>query len=141
MSESDKTPQRAVMHFYFQLGKSTLETVELMNRACNERKVNRRLVYRWFERFGEGNVSLIKNQQRTGRLKDGRSEENVTLVSDVVNEDRRVTVRSLCETLNLSCNTVQRILTEDLNMKRLCARWVLILLKEIKWVCVFANLN
>lgn len=83
-----------------------------------------------FERFGEGNVSLIKkNQQRTGRLKDGRSEENVTLVSDVVNEDRRVTVRSLCETLNLSYGTVQRILTDDLNMKRLCARWVPRLLK------------
>lgn len=70
MSESDKTPQRAVMHFYFQLGKSTLETVELMNRACNERKVNRRLVYRWFQSFREENVSL-RNQQRTERWEIG----------------------------------------------------------------------
>lgn len=51
-------------------------------------------------------------------------------MSDVVNEERRVTVRSLCETFNLSYGTVQKILAEDLNMKRLCTRWVSRLLKE-----------
>lgn len=127
MSETDKTPQRAVMRFCFHLGKSPLETVKLMNRACSEGKVNRTLVYRWFKHFREGNVSL-KYQQRTGRPKDGRPE--VKLVSDVVNENKRVIVRSLCDTLNLSYGTVQRILTEDINMKRLCARWVPRLLNE-----------
>lgn len=97
MSESDKTPQRAVMHFCFQLGKSPLETVELMNRACSERK-NRRLVN------NTGNLGVLGEEmcrlETSKGPKDGRSEENVKLVSDVVNENRRVTVRSLCETLN-----------------------------------------
>lgn len=97
MSESDKTAQRAVMHFCFQLGKSPLETVELMNRACSERK-NRRLVN------NTGNLSVLGEEmcrlETSKGPKDGRSEENVKLVSDVVNENRRVTVRSLCETLN-----------------------------------------
>lgn len=86
MSESDKKLQRGVMHFCFKLGKSPLETEELINRACSETKVNRKIVLRWFERFGERNVSL-KNQQRTGKPKHGKSEVKVKLLTDVVNED------------------------------------------------------
>lgn len=129
MSKFDKTPQRAVMQFCFELGKSPAETVDLINRTNSVEKVNRRLVYRWFDRFRDGDVSY-KDQDRTGRPKDARLAENIQLVSDVMDEDRRVSIRSLCERLNLSYGTVQRIVTDDLHMKRLCARWVPRLLKE-----------
>lgn len=129
MSISDKTPQRAIIHFCYKLGKSPLDTVCMINETYGETKVNRRLVYRWFQRFNDGDESL-EDKERPGRPVDARSDHNVKLVSDAVNEDRRSTIRALCEDLDMSFGTVQRILHEDLKMRRVSARWVPRLLKD-----------
>ena len=129
MSISDKTPQRAVIQFCYKLGKSPLETVALYNSTYSDKSVNRRLVYWWFERFNDGDESLV-DHQRTGRPAIARSDKNVTLVSDAINSDKRSTIRSLSEELYMSYGNIQRILTEDLKMHRVCARWVPRLLKE-----------
>ena len=129
MSISEKTPQRAVMHFCYKLNKSPLDTVKMINDTYGESRVNRRLVYRWFQRFREGDESF-EDQQRTGRPVCGRSDKNVKSVSDAVNEDRHSTIRSMCEKLDLSYGTVQRILKNDLKMRRVSAKWVHHLLKD-----------
>ena len=129
MSISDKTPQRADLHFCFKLGKSPLETVDMINSTYSDKPVNRRLVYRWFERFNDGDETLT-DHQRTGRPAIARSDKNVTLVSDAINSDRRLTIRSLCDKLDMSYGTIQTILSDDLKMCRVSARWVPRLLKD-----------
>ena len=49
---------------------------------------------------------------------------NATLVRELLDNDRRLTVRGIAEELSLSYSTVQRILTEELNMSKVSARWV-----------------
>ena len=123
MSISDKTPQRAVLHFCYKLGKSPLETVDMINSTYSDKPVNRRLVYRWFERFSDGDETLT-DHQRTGRPPNARSDNNFTLVSDAINSDRRLTIRSLCDELDMSYGTIQTILSDDLKMRRVSARLV-----------------
>jgi hypothetical protein len=49
-------------------------------------------------------------------------------VHDVVLDDRRMKVREIAETIGISKERVGYILHEELDMKKLCARWVPLLL-------------
>jgi hypothetical protein len=51
-------------------------------------------------------------------------------VHDVVLDDWRMKVREIAETIGISKEWVGYILHEELDMKKLCARWVLRLLTE-----------
>jgi AraC-like DNA-binding protein len=52
-------------------------------------------------------------------------------VRDVINGDRRLTVREVADKCGISMTTVHQILGNDLNMNRACARWVPRILKRI----------
>jgi DNA-binding Xre family transcriptional regulator len=45
-------------------------------------------------------------------------------VRDVINGDRRLTVSEVADKCGISKTTVHQILENDLNMNRVCARWV-----------------
>ena len=51
-------------------------------------------------------------------------------VKDMVNMDRRTTVRVIADELGVLCSKVHGILTEELGMSKVSARWVLRLLKD-----------
>ena len=42
----------------------------------------------------------------------------------IVRENRRLTVRSIAEQVNIDKETVRKILTEDLDMRKVCAKMV-----------------
>ena len=42
----------------------------------------------------------------------------------MVYEDRRLKVRELADMVGISKSTIHRILTENLDMRKLCQRWV-----------------
>ncbi|GFW49647.1 uncharacterized protein TNCV_2844271 [Trichonephila clavipes] len=50
--------------------------------------------------------------------------ENVVRVRDLVRSDRRLTVRMIGEELNLNHTTVHQILTNELKMRKICAKMV-----------------
>jgi hypothetical protein len=50
--------------------------------------------------------------------------ENEAKVKDLVLQDRRLTIQDLCNTLGLSYGTCQRILSEELNMRRIAEKSV-----------------
>ena len=60
----------------------------------------------------------------TKRDQDGRTEENIANVRQIVRENRRLTVRNIAEQVNIDRETVKEILTEDLDMRKVCAKMV-----------------
>ncbi|KAJ4430628.1 hypothetical protein ANN_19217 [Periplaneta americana] len=67
--------------------------------------------------FGRGHATL-------GRPSTGRNDENIANIKRALDEDRRKTIHEVSEQTNLSWNTVQRMLTEDLHMGRVSAKFV-----------------
>jgi len=65
---------------------------------------------------------------RSGRPIEAATSEIIDKVRDIVLTDRRVKVRELVEATGISHGTVISILHEQLNKKKLSARWVLCLL-------------
>ena len=78
-------------------------------------------VYKWVKRFSEGRES-VTDEERSGRPATSRTEENIANVLQIVCANRRLTVRSIAEQVNIDKETVRKILTEDLGMRKLCAK-------------------
>jgi len=72
-------------------------------------------VYKWVKHFSEGRKS-VTNEERSGWLATSRTGENIK-IRQIVRENRRLTVRSNAEQVNIDRETVRKILTEDLDMR------------------------
>jgi len=79
--------------------------------------------YKWVKRFSEGRESVTE-EERSGWPATSRTEENITKVRQIVRENRPLTVSSIAEQVNIDRKTVRKILTEDLDMKKVCAKMV-----------------
>jgi transposase-like protein len=80
-------------------------------------------VYKWVKRFSEGRGSATE-EDRSLRPETSRTEENIANVRQILRENRRLTVRSIAEQGNVDIETVRKILTEDLDIRKVCAKMV-----------------
>ena len=75
-----------------------------------------------------GRTSL-EDDPREGRPKSATTTpEIIEQVHDMVLDDRRMKAREIAETIVISKERVRYIFHEELDMKKLCTRWVLCLL-------------
>jgi len=80
-------------------------------------------VYKWVKRFSEGRESVTE-EEGSGRSTTSKTEENIAKVHKIVRENRRLTVRSIAEQVNIDRETVRNILTEDFDMRKVWAKMV-----------------
>ena len=80
-------------------------------------------VYRWVKHFSEGRES-VADEERSEQPGASRTEEDIAKNPQIVHENRRLTVRSMAEQVNIDRETVRKILTEDLDMRKVCAKMV-----------------
>jgi len=66
----------------------------------------------------------VSRTKRPGRSATCRTEENVTKVRQIMHENRWLNARSIAEQVNIDRQTVKKILTKDLDMKKVCAKMV-----------------
>ena len=67
----------------------------------------------------------MSDEERSGRPATSRTEENIANVCQILRENRRLTVRRIAEQVNIDRETVRKIVTEDLDMRKACAKMVL----------------
>jgi hypothetical protein len=115
--------QRFAIIFFFKTGLSATETLILMQKAYGNEALNRSHVFRWYSWFWDGR-ELVEDDERDARPKSTRIEVNIAAVADLVKNDRRITSRIIAESLNISETVVFRTLKEDLEKRKLCARFV-----------------
>lgn len=115
--------QRSYIKIETLRGKNPTEIHSALSEVCGELTVDRSTVSRWANRFREGRVS-INDDPRPGRPKTSTDERSVKLVTDVLEEDRRATCEEISEATGIPPTSVFRILTNDLNKRKISARWV-----------------
>ena len=77
----------------------------------------------WHRQFKCGRTSS-EAQTSGGRPQELDMEHYCTAVEDLVRENPRISQQQLATAINLPKSTVQRILTEHLQMRKLCTRWM-----------------
>ena len=75
------------------------------------------------ETFSEGRES-VTDEERSGWLATSITEENIAKIHKIVRENHQLTVRSIAEQVNIDTETVRKILTEDLDMRKVCGKMV-----------------
>ena len=68
------------------------------------------------------NINIRKSG--SGAKKTARDDENIQLVRDVLTEDPTLSIRSISESLGISSSSIHRIIRKNLQMRKLCCRWV-----------------
>ena len=105
------------------------EAHEMLQKAFKEEALSRTQVFEWFARFKRGEM-IVEDHPHSGRPSTSRSDEHVKKIRQKIKEDRRYTIDEISEALGVSWSSCQRILTVDLNMRRVAAKFVSRLLTQ-----------
>ena len=119
----ESTEQRICIKFSFKIGKPATETYQLLQQAYGEDAMGRTQVSDWFRRFKEGRTS-VESDPHSGRPSIWRNEEMIAKVRTFIRNNRRMTVRESADGCGISVGLCDVILTDDLHVKRVCAKYV-----------------
>src|SRR5215510_13453377 len=115
--------QRYSIKFCAKLNKTATETFGMIQEAYKEEAMSRAMVCMWHKRFKYGRKD-IEDDDRAGRPSTSRTHENLVKVRELLNTDRRLSVRLIADELGLGQTTVFKLVTEDLMMRNVCAKLV-----------------
>ncbi|CAH1975367.1 unnamed protein product [Acanthoscelides obtectus] len=120
---------RAIIYYNFQIQLSQQECLaELLSVFGNEAP-HQSTISRWYGEFKRGRV-ILSDDPRVGAPKSAVSQENVDAVRKLIIEDRHVTYHEIEVSLKTSKTSIQKILHEELGVRKLVSRWTLHLLTE-----------
>jgi len=105
------------------LGKSGNEIRDMLVQVYRDNAMKKTRVYKWVKHFSDGRES-VTDEERSGWPATSRTEENIAKIHQIVRENLWLTVRSIAEQVNIDRETVRKILTEDLDMRKVCAKMV-----------------
>ena len=101
----------------------------MFQKAFKEEALSRTHVFEWFALFKRGKMG-VEDHPHSGRPSTSRIDENVEKILEKINEDRRNTIDENSEATGVRWSSCQRILTVNLNMRCIAAKFVLLLLTQ-----------
>jgi len=99
------------------IGKSVTETFEMLKIAFGEEAMCRTQTYEWF-----GSISV--DDPRSGRPSTSKTDDNVAYDREVIRSNRHLTVREVADEVSISKTMCHEILTENLGVHRIAAKFV-----------------
>src|SRR5215468_520408 len=115
--------QRVCIKFCANLGKSATETLEMIQQGFGDQSLSRAQVFQWHARFKTGRTS-VDDDERIGRPTSCTTPETFARIQKLICQDRCLTIRDIAEEVEVGYGTCQRVLTEQLCMHRVAAKFV-----------------
>ncbi|VEN60324.1 unnamed protein product [Callosobruchus maculatus] len=115
--------QRICIKFCVENKTKCADVFRMLTVAYGEATLDQSNVYRWYKMFSEGRED-VNDEERAGRPSTSTTDENIDKVKKIVLANRRITVREVAEDLNISIGLCHSILTNDLGMSRVPAKFV-----------------
>ena len=125
----DNLEGRYAIKFCVKLGKNAAETFDMIKTAYGETFMSRATVFRWHKKFQDGRDE-VRDEERCGRERDVRTPDLVEKIRKFLDEDRRVSLLTVAAQFGVGEATVYRVVHEDLNMRKVCAKFVPRLLSD-----------
>jgi len=95
-----KIRQRCVIEFCVKFGKSGNETLEMLRQAYGGETLSRAAVFQWWWHFKDGNMRVI-DKARSGKPSTAVTDVNIAKAAELLENDRRLTLRELSASLNI----------------------------------------
>ena len=114
---------RAVIKYFFLQGKTPKEIHAILTETLGEHAPSYATVKNWVAQFKHGDFSTC-DAPRPGRPKTMTAPEIIDQIHEIILEDNPISAKSIAEQLGISCERVGSISHEDLDMRKLSAKWV-----------------
>jgi len=114
---------QAVIMFFFLQGKVLKEIHAILIETLGEHAPLYATVKNWVAQFKRGHFSTC-NVPRPGRHKTVTTSEIIDQIHELIVEDCRISAKSVAEQLGISLEWDGSIIHEDLDMRKLSAKWV-----------------
>ena len=115
--------QRVCIKFCANLGKNATETLTMIQQAFGNQSLSRARVFQWHARFKTSHTS-VDDDEHTERPTSCTTAETITQIQEFFRQDRRQTVPNIAEEVGIGYGTCQRVLTEELGMHHVAAKFV-----------------
>jgi ribosomal protein S14 len=115
--------QQYCIKFCQKLGDSKAETIRKIQQAFGDDAMGATQIKEWFNRFKDGRT-LANSDQRSGKPSTSRNANVIENVRSLILENCRLTVREIADGVGISTGSAHSILTEDLYMCRVVAKFV-----------------
>ena len=123
--------ERYAIKLYFKLGKNATETYGMLQTAFGACYMNRASVFEWHKRF-KGAMESVRDDEKCGRSKEVRTPELIDQIKNIMDKDRRVSIESYSAQFDVNMGTVRTIIRKELDMRKICAKFVPRALREDK---------
>ena len=114
---------RAVIKFIFLQGKEPKGIHAILIETLGENAPSYATVKNWVAQFRRGDLSTC-GAPRPGRPKTVTTPEIIDQIHELILEDRRISAKSIAEQLGISRERIGSIIHEDLDTRKLSAKWV-----------------
>ncbi|XP_036336110.1 histone-lysine N-methyltransferase SETMAR-like [Rhagoletis pomonella] len=118
-----KIAHRYVQQYLYLKGLSPSNKKAEIDSTLGESALSFTTVKYWVAQFKRGPTSC-QDEHRSGRPNEVTTPEMVKKIHKAVMDDRRLKVREVADIVGILKSMVHRILSDDLEMKKLWARWV-----------------
>jgi len=106
------------------LGKSATETLKMIQQGFGDQSLSRTQVFHWHAWFKAGRTS-VDDDEHTGRPTSCTTPETVARIQEIICQDRLRTICDIAGEVDVGYGTCQRVMTEELGMQRVAAKFVL----------------
>ena len=95
----------------------------MVNAAYGDTALTRLNAFRWYGRFLDGQEDT-EDDPRSGRPTECRNDNNVEKISQLLLQNRHLSLRMLADKVNIGKDTVRKTVVEDLRKWKICSRFV-----------------
>ena len=106
----------------------------MLKRVYGDNARSQTHVFEWHKRFKEGRKE-VEDDFRSEKPSTSRTEVNFEQVKQIVRGDRRLTVQMIARQMDMKKESVWKIITKDLGMRKVCAKMVPRLLNDLQKKC------
>ncbi|GFU26018.1 protein GVQW3 [Trichonephila clavipes] len=123
--------QHYAIKFYVRLGKLGASTLEMIQQAYGRESLSQAQVFRGHKMFKESRES-VEDEPHAGRPSTSRTAEKEQRVRHLLNIYWRLSVCMIAKQLGRDKMVVHKIISEDLEMRKICAKLVPKVLTDVQ---------
>ncbi len=113
----ERIEQRATLKFLAKSGFSPIECWNRLKSVWREKTLGKTQIWHWHKHFLNG-LNETADKKRTGRPRTKTTPENIQMVSELLQQEGKLSLRDICARTGLKMGVVVRIVKKELHLKR-----------------------